>query len=397
MTSLIAGNDLLSALRRALQHLYDPAELRRSPLFDLLGQPAPADRVAGLRGLLQTAIQAMKPDAKAAAASNAQRSYDILTYRFIEQSSQKEVAADLALSLRQLQRLETAALQSLAEALACQYHLELTWDELAPVNDAPVDAPQDQVAQELAWLKKSYQVEEINLRSLLEPIFSTLAALLKDTPVTFNLPDPLPPIQGQATSLQQALLNLLSLVAQENPGTLHLTARPHAGCIRLVIQSAPQPLVTLTDENMTLARQLFALSGAKLSIQPPPDFTIQVDFLPLGQALILVVDDNQDTLLLLERYLAGSGYQFLGIREPQAVLPLLEKQHPKVILLDVMLPGSDGWILLAQIKQHPAGPETHVIISTILPQEQLARTLGADAFLRKPFTREELLRTLAQF
>ncbi len=409
----LAANELITALRRALQHLYDPAELRRSPLFELLGIPAPADRVAGLRSLLQAAIQSLKPPLKAASDSAAQRTYDILIYRFIEQSSQKEVASDLALSLRQLQRLETAALQALAETLACRYNLELTWDEPALAPEPPAPA-QDQVAQELAWLKKSYQVEEIHLRDLITPVLATLAPLLQaavypaagseSIRLDLDLPDFLPPVRGQATSLQQALLNLLSLVAQGRPRALSLSAKAAAGRVRLEIWSDPPPTSVLhpDDETFSLARQLLNLSGAELNIPSSPETVVQVDFLARGDLhqahpLILVVDDNQDTLLLLERHLTGSDYRYHGTPDPRQIIPLLEQLRPTVIVLDVMLPGCDGWSLLSQIKQHPAGAETRVIISTILPQERLALTLGADAFLRKPFTREDLLQTLDKF
>jgi CheY-like chemotaxis protein len=73
---------------------------------------------------------------------------------------------------------------------------------------------------------------------------------------------------------------------------------------------------------------------------------------------------------------------------------------PRLIVLDVMLPDVDGWELLGRLRAHPGTQDVPVIVHTILPQEQLARALGADAFLRKPVGREALLalldRTLAQ-
>ena len=74
---------LLTHLRRALQHLYDPGELRRNPLQNLMGIDPAADRVAALRKILQDAIQALKPDEKTPLESNAWRIYDALSFRFI--------------------------------------------------------------------------------------------------------------------------------------------------------------------------------------------------------------------------------------------------------------------------------------------------------------------------
>jgi len=63
-------------------------------------------------------------------------------------------------------------------------------------------------------------------------------------------------------------------------------------------------------------------------------------------------------------------------------------------LLDVMLPGVDGWELLGRLREHPQLKGLPVIVSTILPQESLAMALGAAAFLCKPVTQEAFLQTL---
>ena len=112
--------------------------------------------------------------------------------------------------------------------------------------------------------------------------------------------------------------------------------------------------------------------------------------------VVLVIDDNADTLLLMERYLSGSHYHFVGGRDPLQALALAETHHPHVIVLDVMLPGIDGWNLLGQFKANPNLRQIPVIVSTILPQEALAMMLGADDFLHKPFTQAQLLAALAR-
>jgi CheY-like chemotaxis protein len=64
--------------------------------------------------------------------------------------------------------------------------------------------------------------------------------------------------------------------------------------------------------------------------------------------------------------------------------------------LDAMLPGTDGWELLGRLREHPSTRHIPIIICTILPQEQLAHTLGAAGFLRKPVKQEEFLKLLDQ-
>lgn len=411
-----AGDQFLGQLRRALQHLYDPFELRRNPLQNLLPlDPAP-DRVQALRKLLQDAIQALRPGEDAPPGSNAWRIYDLLSYRFIEQSSQKEVAADMALSVRQLQRLEVTALEVLGEHLAARYGLRTLLDKPisigAPGGDADAlpaggDSGPAEMSfeQEAEWLKKSAQSEEIALAGLVEATLPTLTPLIEavQAQVQISIPSAIPNVVGQATVLRQALINLFTAALRMTKnGQVSLTAAVEGGSVqvRIITLPAARSMPAEIGEILSVAGQLAQLSRAALEITPPgvegePFVTSLI--LPAARRLVvLVIDDNQDTLRLLERYLAGSRYQFVSGVDPAQLFLLVETHRPDIILLDVMLPGIDGWDLLGRLKRDPATRAIPVIISTILPQESLAIMLGAADFLRKPFTREQLLAALEQ-
>ena len=58
------------------------------------------------------------------------------------------------------------------------------------------------------------------------------------------------------------------------------------------------------------------------------------------------------------------------------------------------MPQTDGWRVLSQLRQHPVTADTPVIVCTILAQQALALSLGANAFLRKPITRQDFLAAL---
>jgi len=75
-------------------------------------------------------------------------------------------------------------------------------------------------------------------------------------------------------------------------------------------------------------------------------------------------------------------------------IALAEKLAPRTILLDVMMPEVDGWELLGRLSSHPVTADIPVVVCTILAQRDLALLMGASAFLRKPFTRGELLAVL---
>ena len=68
--------------------------------------------------------------------------------------------------------------------------------------------------------------------------------------------------------------------------------------------------------------------------------------------------------------------------------------QPGVIMLDVMMPGQDGWTLLGQLREHPETQSIPVIVCSILSQEQFALALGAADFIRKPVNRQIFLEVL---
>ena len=114
------------------------------------------------------------------------------------------------------------------------------------------------------------------------------------------------------------------------------------------------------------------------------------------QATILFIEDNPDTLQLYQRYLAGTGYRFVSAATDGQISAALEEIVPHTIVLDVMLSGMDGWEVLGRLRTHPRTQDVPVVMCSILPLEQLARNLGAAAFLQKPVSREALLAALAR-
>jgi DNA-directed RNA polymerase specialized sigma subunit len=121
MKQLPVDENFVRSLHRALRHLYEPFELRSSTLVQSL-QINPQDNTAAtLQKMLLEAIHALKPDAKVPPESNAWRIYQVLCYRFEEQSSQDEVASQMAVGPRQVRRLEFTAIRALADYLVEHY------------------------------------------------------------------------------------------------------------------------------------------------------------------------------------------------------------------------------------------------------------------------------------
>jgi CheY-like chemotaxis protein len=113
--------------------------------------------------------------------------------------------------------------------------------------------------------------------------------------------------------------------------------------------------------------------------------------LPLAgrRVIVLAIEDNTDTLQLWRRYLQGTLFTLVEETDPQQALIRAAALHPDLIILDVMLPNIDGWTLLRRLRSDPSTASTPIVVCTVLPQKELALSLGASDFIQKPATGRE--------
>jgi two-component system, OmpR family, response regulator VicR len=104
---------------------------------------------------------------------------------------------------------------------------------------------------------------------------------------------------------------------------------------------------------------------------------------------ILLVDDNQDTAHIIRDYLEARGYPITVAYDGDEAMRLFERDKPSLILLDVMMPGRDGWQVCREMKGHPThGASIRVIMVTALQDwmnKRQALETGADDYVEKPF------------
>jgi len=103
-----------------------------------------------------------------------------------------------------------------------------------------------------------------------------------------------------------------------------------------------------------------------------------------ARARILVVDDDPQARELVQRNLAREGFEVRAAADGSAGLELARAWKPDLILLDVMMPGRDGWAVLAELKADPALSSIPVIMSTMLENRELSFAMGAADYVRKP-------------
>ena len=113
---------------------------------------------------------------------------------------------------------------------------------------------------------------------------------------------------------------------------------------------------------------------------------------------ILVVDDNRDNTEIIQRYLTVRGYPITVAHDGDEALALFEQIRPSLVLLDVMMPGRDGWEVCRLMKQHPSlGRRVRIIMVTALDEwddKRQALQTGADDYVTKPFDLPKLAATV---
>lgn len=106
---------------------------------------------------------------------------------------------------------------------------------------------------------------------------------------------------------------------------------------------------------------------------------------------ILVVDDEKDIKEFVSEFFEEIGYKVFSTTDPFKVMPLVEKEKPDVVLLDILMPELSGKDILKEIKTK--NKDTKVIMVTMVDDPKVKEeclSLGADEYVKKPFTTEYL-------
>jgi CheY-like chemotaxis protein len=391
-------------LQEALNHLHDPDRLGRSPLVALLGVSERINTYTALQDLLTEAIGALKPGPDVPADSRAWRIYELLSCRYVQELSPPEVAHQLGLSVRHMHREQAAALDALARYLWDRFSLagrELLVRDAGSEPDVHCGPPSLQ--EELAWLRDAACEQPADVVEALKTAIELAGSMAQRhrTLLEIALPDHLPGVAVHPVGLNQLLLNMLTAsIRRAASDSVSVTAQIAGHEVEVVFRCAQaQGAGYATDDVRLLAatREVADLCGVSIAVSAEGlPFAARIG-LPLHrQVTVLAIDDNADTLRLLEHYMLGSRYRLVGAQDPEQALALAAEVHPQVIVLDVMMPQVDGWRLLGRLREHPATGDVPVVVCTIMAQEELAFTLGAAACLRKPVTQAQFLETLDQ-
>ncbi|WP_308536906.1 response regulator transcription factor [uncultured Megasphaera sp.] len=101
---------------------------------------------------------------------------------------------------------------------------------------------------------------------------------------------------------------------------------------------------------------------------------------------ILIADDEQRMRQLVIDFLKPEGYEILEASDGKEALEIYDKEHPDLILLDVMMPGYDGWTVCREIRRESTVPIMMLTAKGEEIDQLFAYDLGADEYITKPFS-----------
>lgn len=117
----------------------------------------------------------------------------------------------------------------------------------------------------------------------------------------------------------------------------------------------------------------------------------------LGTDRILVIEDDADVARALGATLSDVGYEVLQARTAEAGISMAQSVRPAAVVLDVTLPGNDGWYVVGELKASRRTKEVPLILMAVASPSGACMLIPADDFLVKPVSQSSLLERLARF
>ncbi|MCS7011399.1 MAG: response regulator [Anaerolineales bacterium] len=376
-----------------VSRLYDRVAVESHPLAGyfstISGSSLPLADV--VRNLVREEIEQLKPEGAEFPLSPEWRPYLILKKRYMEGLDLHSIAAMLCIGDRQFRRDHSRALQALSTRIWQKYFKKRFVDH----NERTPDFLEEQETLE-------FHAETLDLNDLLrgmEPLIRRRLEL-ENVQLELKLCETQVPIFTDRVLLRQVILSLLNFILHIHDQPL-LTLATESGTVstlRIVFQTDEQWVLNQTEEqdSLDLIRQLCRRLPARLEETYPPPGKAGVGEVSLifdgrSNRLVLIVDDQPAAQKMYKRYLSQTDLDVVGVTMPSQAVEVARETQPAAIILDVMMPHIDGWEILQTLQLDPQTKHIPVIVCSAWGEAELARALGAVAFLKKPVFQKELL------
>lgn len=385
-------------VKESLSNLFDYAAMETTPLSVLFATYSEQSGSKGefLRKLILESIDTLKPNDKAFDANaNEWRTYTILNQRYIENLNSLDVARNLSISERQLRRYQRKAVEALAYRL---------WDRYQTINP---EARQTTSASDSNIKEFIVNLEEINLWEVVSGVNKLLAATTSEDHVELKTQnnETLWLIESDRIILRQILIGLMnqffqllqeyetpnrlltfSFFRDEEKTTLNIDAPIYIEAGILSNFHTPE-----LKKNLNFWSQEINIQINEKHSKEQNKSGLILEFPHPQKKLILVVDDQEPALRMYERYLSRTKLKIVGLTKPSKVVSRAKELKPALIVLDIMMPKVDGWEVLQSLKLDEGTRNIPVIVCSAWGEPELATSLGAVGFLKKPVIQRDLL------
>ncbi|MFP5464736.1 MAG: response regulator [Gammaproteobacteria bacterium] len=294
--------------------------------------------------------------------------------------------------------------------------------------------------------KMELSLETFPVQALLTDVVDTVRPLVakNSNTLVLQVPDDPGSMHADLTRLRQSLFNLLSNAAKfTDHGTITLGVELQADGPRPRLRfSVTDTGIGMTEQQvgkvfedfaqadsstarrfggtglgLSISRRFCRMMGGDISVRSSAGvgstFTIDLpvhvsetaaeDNAPTTQStitaqqggdLVLVIDDDPGMLELMGRLLTREGYRVVTAATGEEGLDIVKHQRPQAVILDVLMPRTDGWSVLSSLKADDQTRAIPVIVLTMLDDSEMAFALGAADFMTKPVDRQQLAASL---
>ena len=398
----------VSALTDAYEHLYDLVHLRTHALTPLLVRDPNLNRKESaweLQRLLLAVIEEIDPGPQAPVTSREWRRHRLLELHYADGLTAQAVSDQLAISRRHYYRELEVAIDALAQILWDRFVRRQTITPESPAADNSAMSRLELLRSEASRAAHMERYERLT------EIVSGVHAILNErleaqgVQVLLQFPESMPNIAVESHLLRQLLMAAVGFVADvANRATLNIRAEYEAESVLLTLsldQTGNELLISdpRIQSRLDSLREVASLSNLRtITLESEMHLRGFQFVLPVQpQDTVLVVDDNEDTLSLIQRYLNRHNYRVVVTRTAEDALGLARQLQPVAVTIDLMMPDIDGWELLQTLRHQPETQAIPIVVCSILRQQELALSLGATAFLEKPVTEDALVELLMTF
>ena len=299
--------------------------------------------------------------------------------------------------------------------------------------------------------KMDLYLENFEIKTMVEDVVSTIVPLINknNNSLKLEMPEDLGSMYADLTKIRQCLFNLLSNASKfTEQGVVILSISPYLKvkeewlCIKVtdsgigmsqeqisrLFQAFSQADASTTRKyggtglGLTITKRFCEMMGGDIRVESeigkgsnfiielptkvvdnkvidneatlPPKITTSEN--PSSKT-ILIIDDDNFAHAQIEKYFSSDRFNVIATTDPEMGLELAKKEHPDVIILDVIMPKIDGWTMLNRLKEDPDLRSIPVIMSTFVNDKNVGYALGATDYLIKPISKTQMKTILEKY